>query len=133
MKTDGQLIKELKEATSGLAFMSESDYPLEVVRWKGVAELTSEALCALTGQEKTTRVEAVSAADFFRAATSEPDWKGEEELKTARRFQKLLRLLEENLKDLKAFRMGEIDMPVYVVGRAPSGNVLGVSTRVVET
>ncbi|MDQ3743999.1 MAG: nuclease A inhibitor family protein [Acidobacteriota bacterium] len=42
-------------------------------------------------------------------------------------------LLEENLTDLKAYRVGLINIPVYVVGRSASGNWLGVSTRVVET
>jgi hypothetical protein len=133
LKSDDQLIEELKEATRGLMFMSESDYPFEIVRWRGVAELTPDFLRALTGHEKAAPVETESAKDFFRAATSEPDWKGEAELASARRFQHLLSLLEENLTGLKAFRVGAIDIHVYIVGRAASGNLLGVSTRVVET
>jgi hypothetical protein len=44
-----------------------------------------------------------------------------------------LRLLEENLADLKVFRVGVVNIPVYIAGRSASGNWLGVSTRVVET
>jgi hypothetical protein len=133
MKTDKQLIDELKEATRDLLFTSESDYPFQIVRWKSDKEPTPESLLALTKQNESVPVKTESAADFFSAAASEPDWKGEEERAVARRFQKLLSLLEENLKELKVFRVGEIDIPVYIVGRAPSGNWLGVSTRVVET
>ena len=129
---DAQLIEALKEATRGLTFMSESDYPLEVFDW-GQAAPTPEFLRGLDGSAPDAPVETRTPAAFFRAATSEPDWKGADELAVAKRFQKLLRLLEENLSDLKVFHVGTINMPVYVVGRSASGSWLGVSTRVVET
>jgi hypothetical protein len=130
--TDEKLLDELREATRGLTFMSESDYPLEVFNW-GKSEPTDKFLRGLTGEPADAAVETRTAADFFRVAASEPDWKGKEELATARRFQKLRRLLEKNLTDLKVYRVGSINLPVYVAGRASSGNWLGVSTRVVET
>ena len=133
MKTDERLIEELEEATRGLSFMSESDYPFEVFRWEGVASLTPEFLRGLTGHDPAAPVETLSAAEFFRVAAAEPSWKGGAELAAARRFQALLRLLEENLSDLRVFRVGTINMPVYVVGRGPSGGLIGLSTRVVET
>jgi hypothetical protein len=132
-KSDKQLIEELKEATRDLMFMSESDYPFEIVRWKDEKEPTPEFLRESAKLDESAPVKTQSAAEFFSAATSEPDWKGEEERATAKRFQALVSLLEENLKELKVFRVGEIDIPVYIVGRAPSGNWLGISTRVVET
>jgi hypothetical protein len=64
---------------------------------------------------------------------SEPDWKGAEELAIARRYQALLRLLKENLNDLKVYRVGRINIAVYIIGRSKAGNWLGISTRVVET
>jgi hypothetical protein len=78
-------------------------------------------------------VETTTPAKFFRVAVSEPEWKNAEQLTEARRFQTLLRLLERNLTDLKVFRVGAVNIPVYVAGRGASGNWLGVSTRVVET
>ena len=129
--TDEGLLEELREATRGLTYMSESDYPFEVFRWE--REPTPEHLRALAGSEPGAAVETRTAAEFFRAAASEPEWKGAEDLALARRFQRLLRLLEENLADLKVYRVGEINMPVYVVGRSASGAWLGLSTRVVET
>ncbi|MFL6336497.1 MAG: nuclease A inhibitor family protein [Pyrinomonadaceae bacterium] len=130
--TDEQLIAELREATSGLTFMSESDYPFEVFNW-GTAEPTDEFLRGLTGEASGAQVETRTAADLFRVATSEAEWKNAEQLETARKFQRLLKLLEQNLKDLKVYRVGSINLPVYVAGRGSSGNWLGVSTRVVET
>ena len=132
MMSDERLIEELRGATLGLLFMSESDYPFEVFRWE-VAEPMPQFLRGLTGHDPSAPVEERTATDFFRAAASEPAWKGEAQLATARRYQTLLRLLETNLSGLKVFRVGTINMPVYVVGRAASGSWLGVSTRVVET
>lgn len=132
MESDEQLIGGLKAATRGLLFMSESDYPFEVFKWAS-AEPTRGFLRGLAGADSSARVETRGAREFFRAAASEPDWKGEDELAVARRFQALLRLLETSLTDLKVYRVGEVNVAVYVAGRAPSGNFLGVSTRVVET
>jgi hypothetical protein len=132
MTTDEQLLDELREATRGLTFMSESDYPFEVFKWSE-AEPTHEFLRGLTGEAADVPVEETTAANFFRVAASEAEWKNAEQLATARKFQSLLNLLEQNLKDLKVFRVGAINIPVYIAGRAASGHWLGVSTRVVET
>ncbi|MFL6230598.1 MAG: nuclease A inhibitor family protein [Pyrinomonadaceae bacterium] len=128
-----EIERELREASRGLLFMSEADYPVEVVRWRDPQEVTPEFLRGLSGESPTAPVEVISPEEFFRAATSEPDWKVGTELATAQRFQVLLGLLGTRLTDLKAYRVGRVNMTVYVVGRAPSGEMMGVSTRVVET
>jgi hypothetical protein len=130
--TDAEIVERLGEATRGLTYMSESDYPFEVFNW-GQAEPTPEFLRRQGGAGADAPVETRTADEFFRASTSEPDWKGAEELALAKRFQALRRLLEESLSDLKVFRVGTVNMPVYVAGRAASGSWLGVSTRAVET
>ena len=130
--TDEQLLNELREATRGLTFMSESDYPFEVFNW-GAAEPTQDFLRGLTAEASDAAVETKTAADFFRVAAAEAEWKNEVLLTAARRFQTLQRLLEQNLNDLKVFRVGAVNIPVYIAGRSDSGNWLGVSTRVVET
>jgi hypothetical protein len=133
MGDDEQLERELGDAARGLLFMSESDYPVEVVRWQNVSDVTPGYLRALAGEGASAPVEAVSAEQFFRAAASEPGWKGAAEISTARRYQKLLRLLGERLEDVRAYRVGAVNVAIYVVGRSPGGDWLGVSTRVVET
>lgn len=129
--TEERLMRELAEATAGLMLMSESDHPLQVIRWE--AEPTAEFLRGLTGRGPAAPVERRGAAEFFRAPASEPGWKTGAELETARRFQALRRLLEENLEGVTVYRVGEIDVTVYVVGRTPAGSWAGVVTRVVET
>src|SRR5215208_2666774 len=103
--TDEQIMEELRAATRGLTFMSESDYPFEVFNW-GAAEPTDEFLRGLTGEAADAPVETKTAADFFRVAASEAEWKNAEQLGAARKFQALLRLLEQNLTDLRVYRVG---------------------------
>ena len=133
MKSDEQLLAELRAAAEGLLFMSESDHPIEVVRWDGAQEITHEFLRREAGKGADAPVEEASAAQVFRAAASEPAWKGAEELRAARRYQTLVRLLEENLKGVTAYRVGAIDIRIFVVGRSRAGDWLGVATRAVET
>lgn len=130
MKRDEELIAELKAATDGLYFMSESDFPFETVV---LNETSNKRLREMAGQPPDAPIEVISVNDFFRFSMSEPNWKDERGISTARRYQALVKLLEENLDDLKVYRIGEINIPVYIIGRVESGNWLGLSTRVVET
>jgi hypothetical protein len=95
--------------------------------------MTPEYLRRVAAQDATAPVEERAIADFFRIAAGEQEWKGEAELALAKRYQSLMRLLEENLKGVSVYRVGKINMSVYVIGRSEERNWLGVSTRVVET
>jgi hypothetical protein len=126
MKSDEQIVLELKQATEGLLLMSESDYPFEIVEWAGTDEISTASLQRLSGQPTDSPVSIQSLDDFFRPAVSETR-------ADAKRYQALLQLLKGNLTDVKVYRVGEINIPVYIVGKSPTGNWLGLSTRVVET
>ena len=56
-----------------------------------------------------------------------------EDFLIAENYRNILQVLSQNLADSKAYKVGRINMPVYVVGRSKRGNWLGVSTRVVQT
>lgn len=133
MKTDEQLIEELKKATEGLLFMSEADYPFEIVRLEGATALNPQHLRELSGAVADAPVESASVEEFFRSAVSEPGWKKGEELVQARRFQSLVRLLKESLSELQVYRVGEINMAVFILGKSASGNHIGLQTRSIET
>jgi hypothetical protein len=133
MKSDEQIMDELARAADGLLYMSESDYPLEPLRLEGAGRPTPERLRELAGAGADAPIEVMSLEQFFRAPVSEPAWKGGAELASARRFRAVARALEENLSDIEVYKVGRVNMPVYVLGRSPDGNRLGLSTRVVET
>lgn len=117
LKTDRQIMDDLARASAGLLFMSESDYPFEVIQWPGTSELSADFIRSLTHESEDCLIQEIEAEQFLS--------KG--------RCQTVLKTLRENLSSIKTYKVGLINMPVYVVGRSPEGNWLGVSTRVVET
>ncbi len=133
MKTDAELCGALQEATGDLLMMSESDYPFEVIRWDGSEQLSPEYLRRGAGLEASAPLAETDLETFFRVAAGEQEWKSEADLVVAKKYQRLMRLLTDNLTEIKVYRVGDINILVYVVGRSAEGNWLGVSTRVVET
>ena len=109
-------MEELRKASSGLFYLSESDYPFELIRWDGCSEITPEFIRSITGEPTDCPIQETDVNTFLSG-----------------RYQKLAQLLKANLLDLKVYKVGRINMPVYVVGRSPEGSWLGLSTRVVET
>ncbi len=79
MKGDEQLLAELKEATEGLIFMSESDYPLEVIRWEGTNEISPEYIRESAGQPPAEPLKITSADEFFKVAASEAEWRSKKQ------------------------------------------------------
>lgn len=118
MKNDQAILTELRRASAGLLVMSESDYPFELIEWSGETTITSEYLCSVSERPASTPIEETDTKSFL----------GENE-----RFQTLQTVIEENLSDVKVYKVGTINIPVYIVGRSPEGNWLGVSTRLIQT
>jgi hypothetical protein len=134
LKNDEQIIEELRKATEGLLFMSEVDRPFEIVRLGNEPELNPQALGELVdGAPADISVEQRSVDEFFRVAISEQEWKTGDELAVARRYQFLVRLLKENLRELRVYKIGKIKMTVFILGKSAEGNWLGLKTRIVET
>ncbi|MBD2068014.1 nuclease A inhibitor family protein [Leptolyngbya sp. FACHB-671] len=129
------LLEQLKQLTDGLYWMSESDYPFEVFRWedKAQAQLDTEAVLRRTGHSTHTPVTVVDLDKFFHRATQEEKWHSDEEREDIRRYRELLEMLKQYFSDIQVYRIGEVKIDVYVVGRSPAGNLVGLSTQVVET
>lgn len=133
MKTDEELFGALKEATEGLLYMSESDYPVEVIRWDSSEQLSPDYLRKVAGVDSSAAVEESTLEELFRVPSGEQEWKDEAQLTEARRYQHLRRLLEDTLTDIKVYRMGEVNVFLLVVGMSAESNWIGVSTRAIET
>jgi len=133
MKTDDEITKELQQATDGLLWMSESDYPFEAVKWDEVTTITEDLLRERAGEADDAPIETNSIEEFFRIATGEQVWHSAQEQTTARRYRRLVELLTENLTDAKAYRIGRINLEVLILGRSPAGTIMGIGTRLVET
>jgi hypothetical protein len=116
-KSNEEILESLSRAAAGLLFMSESDYPIEVLQWEGAQELTPDFIRSLTDEAEDCPVQEIEVEDFLRSG----------------RYQRLLLALQSQLSTLKAYKVGRINMPVYLVGRSSEGSWLGLATRVVET
>lgn len=128
------LMTRFKEATAGLLWMSEIDAPLEVIHWPpSVLELSKERLLELTNHSLTTPVEVVAVDDFFAGATEEQDWFGEEERAIAQRYRDLVTMLKQSLSNLQGYRVGAVNIDLYMVGQTTSGDWVGLATQAVET
>jgi len=133
MQTDEQILAELKQASENLLMMSESDYPFAVIRWEQMAEVIPDFLRREAAQPPGALVAVESLEDFFRAATTVHEGQSFEARQAVERYRRLVQVLRKNLRDARVYKVGQVNIPVYIAGRAPSGNWLGLSTRVVET
>ena len=130
--TTAEIIDRLKQATTDLLWTSESDYPFEVNTWNQGTEITPAALFKdLTPTDKP--IESITLDDFFAPALRTEDWYDEKELANVDRYQQLVSTIETNLSEVRVFRIGEIEIEVYIVGKAADGDLVGLKTQVVET
>jgi hypothetical protein len=131
--TNDEIVQKVRAATDGLLFMSESDYPFEVFQWSETATITPDFLKSLSGLPADTPVETRTVDDLFKAAVKEYEGQSEQGRSTAARFRNLVTLIKDNLTEPVVYRLGTINIAVYIVGKTSSGEWIGLSTRVVET
>lgn len=130
-----ELVRELERLTEGLTFMSESDFPLDVVIWRrpGGGLPTAAGLARLTGEPHLETVRLTTVDDFFRAATQHPRASDPEERAIAGRFRRLADFLKDRLAGARAYRFGRSSVRGYVVGTAGNGDWIGIATTMIET
>jgi len=127
------LFKQLTEASKGIYYMSETDAQITPFIGGASNEVSKEEIIRLTGIAPDEQIEERDFAEVFERLTIIQDWFGEDETKTVAKYSELRRLLEENLKDLKVFKIGKIELDIYFVGLNQAGILMGVKTKAVET
>jgi hypothetical protein len=128
------LTATLQKLVENLLWMSETDAQLHVFCWEnGAAIQSKEQLLKQTKHPAIDPVEEVDLDQFFEPAITEQDWFGDEEKETAARYRSLLSALKQNLSDIKVYRVGEVEIDVYIVGLTEAKNIIGIATQVVET
>lgn len=133
--TTTEFLSALGAAASGLLFPSESDYPLTPYRWVGVKDTgpSPEALLLSEGRPADTKVETRTVHEIFDPLLQAEEGSSEEDQAVAARYRALVQLLEHHLQHLRVYRVGKIDIDVYILGQHASGEWLGLKTRVIET
>lgn len=130
---ESDLAKQTEKAAEGLYYISETDAEIMPFVGKPAEAVTKEAILNQTGNAADSPVEERNFSEFFARLTTIEDWFGDEEKATAQKFERLEKLLEKNLKDLKVFKIGKIELDVYVVGLDAENILSGVKTKAVET
>jgi hypothetical protein len=125
------VIETLTQASQGLLMPSESEYLFEIFTWKNV-ELTAEKILELTNYPPETLIEEVELDYFFRNVATEKDWHDKIQKENVAKFQNLVQVIKDNLAEIRVYRIGTIEVNVYIVGKTNDG-VAGLATKVIET
>lgn len=130
-----EITEKLKQASDSLLMMSESEYPFKVFLWSNQAQepMTPQKLLQLTGHSPETSVEEVELDYLFRNCAQEKEWHDEIQKQNVQKYQSLVKTLKDNLIDIQVYRIDTISIDVYIVGKTSSGDLAGISTKVVET
>jgi hypothetical protein len=125
----------LKQAAEGLLFPSESEFPFTYVEWPDYQgkRLNAGTVLRLLGLPADTPIEKRSLDQLFKPVTEGQDWYGEEENETVRKFVRLKERLTGQLTNIGVYRVGKIEVSVYIAGKTPDGHWAGLSTKVIET
>jgi Nuclease A inhibitor-like protein len=127
-----EICDRLRQATADLLWMSESDYPFEVITWERGIEMNLTALFPEVNSDEIS-VETVTLTDLFAPAIAIEDWYEAEELAQVDRYKALLQAIESNLTEVQVFRVGEVNITIYIVGKTTDGDLVGLKTQAVET
>jgi hypothetical protein len=126
-------VEKVKELSAGLYYISETDAEILPFAGAKAEAVTKENILSQTNNAPDASVEERDFAEIFARLTELQDWFGEEENAIAAKFAALQKFLEENLKDLKVFKIGRIQIDIYFVGLDADGNLMGIQTKAVET
>ncbi len=127
--------KKIKSLSQDLVWMSESDYPFDTFTWSNqeLEEVSTKNLLQKTNHSLDAPVKVIDMEKFFQRATAQKDWYDSEERKIAKKFQALVETLKQNLDNIQVYKIGDVEIDVYIVGQLKTGNWLGLSTKAVET
>jgi hypothetical protein len=127
------VVRELERAAAGLLYMSEADFPLEVIHLpSGRGPPSAAGVARATGRPASPAAEQTLEA-FFATAITAQSWHSPAEQESVRRFRALLQILRSQLRDTRVFRFGALDIDAYVVGVTSAGDWAGLHTHLVQT
>lgn len=125
--------EKLKKITEGLYYISESDAEILPFTGNKAETVKVEEILKQTANAADKPVEERDFDEFFARLTEIQDWFGDEETAVAGKFAELKKLLEEYLKNIKVFKIGKIELDIYIVGLDFESNLAGIKTKAVET
>lgn len=128
-----EIITKLSNASDGLLWLSESEYPFEIIMWEDATDLTADKLLQQLEKPSDTPVQTTDVDRFFAPAIASEDWHNEEQKAEVEQYRKLVDELKTNLTDIQVYCVGEVEIDIYIIGKTSDGSIAGVSTMAVET
>lgn len=131
--TQNDLLKKITEISEGLYYISETD--AEILPFSGnIAEnVSKEEILKQTKSANDINVEERDFDEVFERLTRISDWFGDREKEIAERYAALRDLLKNNLKDLRIYKLGRIQIDIYFVGLDSENRLVGIQTKAIET
>jgi hypothetical protein len=127
---------KLLAAVEGLTYQSETDEPFEVLSWNppsGRENITAASVLSLGKHKPKESVGEQSIEDFFAPLVKSETWHRDAERETVNQYQGLYRILKESLRDIRVFKVGSVQISIYIVGKAEDGHWVAIKTTAVET
>ncbi len=131
--TENDFLEKLKFATNDLIYISETDADVLPFLGKFAEEVSAENLLTQIRTDVNTKVEELDYQNFFAHPTKIQEWFDEEATATAEKYQMLKIAMEENLTNIKYFKVGKTEIKIYVVGLDKQKILIGIKTDAVET
>lgn len=122
---------QIEKAVKDVYYVSETDSEIFPFIGEKCESVSAEELLRQLG--RSDPVEERDFEDFFKRLTEMQDWFGDEEKMTAEKFFDLKALLVKNLKNIKVFKIGKIEVDIYIVGLDVKNILSGVWMKAIET
>lgn len=122
---------QIETIVKDLYYISETDSEIFPFVGEKCESVSADELLRQLGRNDP--VEERVFEDFFKRLTEMQEWFGDEETATANKFSELKELILKNLKDVKVFKVGKIEVDIYIIGLDSESVLAGVWTKAVET
>jgi len=123
--------ERFNQLAENLLFMSETDAPLEYFelsldKSRQWPPSTGGQFLSMIGEDAAKHLEKLAPEKFFRnLRQGNEDSEGQ--------VAAIEKAMAEELRNLAGFRVGEIEIAIFVLGQDDSGKVCGLKTLSVET
>ena len=125
----------IKNLSADLMYPSESDEKIEYFEMERSTDekLSLADFRMYNGIKPETVITEISFDDFFKPLIKTEGWFGDDEKKWAEDSLKLRNLLADKAKDFQGFKVGLIEIDVFIFGKSEECKWVGLKTKVVET
>jgi hypothetical protein len=125
-------IKLISNAAKGLYYISETDSPFVVRVMPGSGSI-EDRLKDMLNRDPDTSIEKQDLDYFFRNMVKIYEGATAEDELHVKAFIRLKEVLQQSLKNIVVYRLGEINIDAVIAGTTAEGQLITLTTKLVET